>query len=102
MLGQLESPKLAALFSQLIHEPLAVTYSGPLGDLTRRELHVLNEMGKGFGNSEIAARLFVSEKTVKTHVNHIFMKLGVTNRVQAVLLLKQSEAEAEGPDENTT
>ena len=71
-------------------------------DLTQREIQVLNEMGKGHGNADIAARLFVSEKTVKTHVNHIFMKLGVTNRVQAVLKLKQTEAESEGLGENTT
>jgi ATP/maltotriose-dependent transcriptional regulator MalT len=97
-----ERVKLAALFDQSSPEPRRLTEKYPLNDLTRRELQVLAEMAKGHGNADIAARLFVSEKTVKTHVNHIFMKLGVTNRVQAVLKLKQAEAESEGFNENTT
>ncbi|WP_414042524.1 response regulator transcription factor [Macrococcus animalis] len=51
--------------------------------LSKRELEVLEEMSKGLTNKEIAERLFVSEKTVKTHVSHIFTKLEVKDRTQA-------------------
>ena len=53
--------------------------------LTPREAEVLRLMAQGLGNGEIARRLFISEKTVKVHVSHIFEKLRVETRVQAVL-----------------
>jgi DNA-binding NarL/FixJ family response regulator len=56
-----------------------------LEKLTPREIEVLRLMADGLGNGEIAGRLFISEKTVKVHVSHIFEKLSVGTRVQAVL-----------------
>lgn len=53
--------------------------------LTSRELEVLRLIGAGQSNAEIAAELFVSEATVKTHVNHIFAKTASRDRAQAVL-----------------
>jgi DNA-binding NarL/FixJ family response regulator len=47
-------------------------------------------MARGLGNQEIAQKLFVSEATVKTHVAHILDKLGVENRVQAVVAAYES------------
>jgi DNA-binding NarL/FixJ family response regulator len=54
-------------------------------ELTRRESEVLKELTKGKSNKEIASSLFITEKTVKTHISNIFSKLEVTDRTQAAL-----------------
>ena len=61
------------------------TWSAPIPELTRRECELLSLIAAGRSNAEIAAELFISPSTVKTHINHIFSKLGVVNRVQAIL-----------------
>ena len=53
--------------------------------LSKREMEVLKEMVKGKTNKDMAKSLFVSEKTVKTHVSHIFNKLQVSDRTQAAI-----------------
>ncbi len=61
--------------------------------LTRREFEVLRLMASGLRNNDIAGQLFLSNATVKTHVNHIFYKLGVSTRVQAILKYKEAEVD---------
>jgi len=59
--------------------------TGPklLGELSKRELEVLRLLGYGLTNAEIAARLFISTKTIATHVGNVFAKLHVRNRAEA-------------------
>jgi DNA-binding CsgD family transcriptional regulator len=58
-------------------------------NITRRELEILELVAEGLSNREIAARLFVSENTVKTHCSRAFDKLGAKRRTQAVQLGKE-------------
>lgn len=54
--------------------------------LTAREIEIMHHVAAGLSNGEIAGVCFLSEKTVKNHINHIFTKLGVTTRAKAITL----------------
>ena len=68
-----------------------------LNELSERERDVFRLMAEGMSNGEIGQELFISETTVKTHVTHILQKLGLRDRVQAVVLAYQTGVFEETP-----
>ena len=68
-----------------------------LEQLTERELEVFRLIARGLSNAEIGQELYISETTVKTHITHILQKLGLRDRVQAVVLAHESGVLDEGP-----
>lgn len=66
------------------------SFDNYLNELTPREYDVLMELGKGESNYEIAKELFISENTVKKHVSSILLKLNLSHRTQAALLVSQT------------
>jgi DNA-binding NarL/FixJ family response regulator len=70
--------------------PQSLARPPALDELTDRETEVLTLVARGLSNGEIAEHLFVSAGTVKTHVARIFMKLGLRDRTQAVVLAYES------------
>jgi DNA-binding NarL/FixJ family response regulator len=81
-----ESP-LAPKAAQAVLEARAE--SRPAADLTAREREVLEALAEGLANKQIARRLGIAEKTVKTHLTSVFQRIGVTDRTQAALWARQ-------------
>ena len=69
-----------------------------LEELTSRELEVFRLIARGLSNAEIGEELFISDTTVKTHVTHVFQKLNLRDRVQAVVLAYQAGVVDAEPD----
>ncbi|GLY26109.1 response regulator transcription factor [Micromonospora sp. NBRC 101691] len=81
--------RLLDRFADLLPDPSS-TPPKHLGSLTDREREVLVQVARGLSNAEIARALSVSETTIKTHVGHVLTKLGLRDRVQAVVLAYES------------
>ena len=73
--------------------------TGPklLGQLSQREIEVLRLLGEGLTNAEIAARLYISTKTVATHVGNLFAKLQLRNRTEAAAFAHRHLASGSSP-----
>ena len=78
--------RLLDRFARHLPAPTAATSTSSLPQLTDREHQVLLLVARGLSNAEIAAELVLSETTVKTHVSNLLTKLGLRDRVQAVVL----------------
>lgn len=74
-----------------IAPPLRARSAAPMQGLTAREREVMELIAQGLSNREIASTLYITEKTVKNHINHLYAKLGVTARRQAIELWRTHE-----------
>jgi NarL family two-component system response regulator LiaR len=78
-------PDIALKVIQELNKPIAATRSLTEEPLTEREVEVLQLVARGFSNNDIADKLVVSERTVRTHISNILGKLHLANRTQAAL-----------------
>jgi HD-GYP domain-containing protein (c-di-GMP phosphodiesterase class II) len=85
--GRLDGEAVEAVLGAAGHRP-ARRVEGP-GGLTQREIDVLRLIARGCSNKDVASRLVISPKTVGTHVEHIYAKLGVSSRAEAGLFAVQ-------------
>jgi DNA-binding NarL/FixJ family response regulator len=86
------SGKLFSEFLEILNPPKATRIA--THTLTKREIEVLRLLAQGCKNKEIADRLFISDKTVKTHLTNIFTKLKIKDRLQAALYVIENDLEA--------
>jgi NarL family two-component system response regulator LiaR len=81
--ARLHPTVMRKLMKQVAAQPVAPQHIAP--DLTEREMEVLRQVAEGLSNREIAARLVISEKTVKTHISSLLSKLGQADRTRLAI-----------------
>jgi DNA-binding NarL/FixJ family response regulator len=86
------------LIDEIARRPATDPSTHALESLTERELSVMRLIARGMSNAEIATELYLGEATVKTHVGRILTKLGLRDRVQAVVLAYESGLVTPGVD----
>jgi DNA-binding NarL/FixJ family response regulator len=98
--AELLSPTITRrLIAEFVRRQTAArTRPQELDELTERELEVLRHLARGESNAEIAAALVLSDATVKTHVAHVLQKLGLRDRVQAVVYAYETGLVRPGED----
>jgi len=89
LFGPAIATRLVNFFQELHYTPTPSLPQSPFPELTERELEVLHLIAQGFSNQEIARKLVISPKTVRNHINHIFHKLGVQERSEAIVLARE-------------
>ena len=83
-------PEIAKRLMKFFSAPKPAAPSEAFPELTAREAELLDLMARGLNNSEIAKQLYVSQKTVRNHVSHIFLKLQVADRAQAIVKAREA------------
>ena len=83
-------PEIARRLVDFFSAPKVTSPEEALPELTARERDILSLIAQGYSNANIAARLFVSPNTVRNHITHIFAKLQVTDRAQAIIRAREA------------
>jgi DNA-binding NarL/FixJ family response regulator len=83
-------PKIARRIMNFFAAPKPTTPAEAFPELTNREREVLNLIAQGRSNTEIATRLYLSQKTVRNHISNIFTKLQVADRAQAIVRAREA------------
>jgi DNA-binding NarL/FixJ family response regulator len=83
-------PEIARRLMDFFSAPKRTSPEEAFPELTAREVEILDLIAQGHSNAKIAARLFVSPRTVGNHVSHIFTKLQVADRAQAIIRAREA------------